>query len=55
LSIFDEELSKVQQNLEEVAAGLCKGFNFGGSKTACKGLPVPFNQAFLAPGDYHIL
>ncbi|MDR2191137.1 MAG: hypothetical protein LBP53_08490 [Candidatus Peribacteria bacterium] len=54
INIFDEELGKVQQELEKVAAGLCNGFTFGGSNT-CKGLPVPFNQAFLAPGAYHIL
>jgi hypothetical protein len=54
LNLFDNELGKAQQELEKVAEGLCRGFSFGGAN-ACEGLPVPFNQAFLAPGDYHIL
>jgi hypothetical protein len=54
LNLFDNELGQVQQELEKVAEGLCRGFSFGGAN-ACEGLPVPFNQAFLAPGDYHIL
>jgi len=53
IDIFGKELDAVQQELEKIAEGLCKGFTFGGSNT-CKGLPVPFNQAFLAPGDYHL-
>ncbi|MDO4713772.1 MAG: hypothetical protein Q4B28_03885 [bacterium] len=35
----------------------CNGFSFGagGGKANCQGLPIPFNQAFLAPGNYHIM
>ncbi|MDR0283204.1 MAG: hypothetical protein LBI53_08220 [Candidatus Peribacteria bacterium] len=36
-----------------MTAGLCKGVSFGGNNT-CPGLPIPFNQAFLAPGAYHL-
>lgn len=53
LDLFGDELDTVQQELDKLAEGLCNGFTFGGSNT-CKGLPVPFNQAFLAPGDYHL-
>jgi hypothetical protein len=54
VELFSKQLDTVQQNLEKVAEGLCRGFTFG-SSNPCKGLPVPFNRALLAPGDYHIL
>ncbi|MDR0607408.1 MAG: hypothetical protein LBG52_03460 [Candidatus Peribacteria bacterium] len=54
IEVFNKQLDQVQQELEKVAEGLCKGFSFGGTNT-CKGLPIPFNRALFAPGDYHIL
>jgi hypothetical protein len=53
LSLFDNEINTIQQDLDKLAEGLCNGFSFGGSNN-CQGLPVPFNQAILAPGDYHL-
>jgi hypothetical protein len=53
LGFFDKQLDQLQQGLDQVAGALCKGFSFGGNNT-CKGLPIPFNQAFLAPGEYHL-
>jgi hypothetical protein len=54
IELFSKEMDAVQQTLDKVSEGLCNGFTFGGDNT-CKGLPVPFNQAFLAPGDYHLM
>jgi hypothetical protein len=53
ISLFDEQIDKIQQDRDKLQDGLCNGFSFGGSNN-CKGLPVPFNQAILAPGDYHL-
>lgn len=54
LDFFEEELSKVENFLSEASAGLCNWFSFWG-ENSCKGLPIPFNQAFLAPWNYHIM
>lgn len=58
ISIQSTELDQyIEENimgkLEEIAKGTCEWYTFWG-KNNCKGLPVPFNQAFLAPGDYHL-
>lgn len=45
--------SKILGPLDDAAKNTCAGFTFG-SKQSCKGLPVPFNQAFLAPWEYHL-
>lgn len=54
---FGKEIDDITQNLQNIADTTCNGFSFGlGSNLkSCKGLPVPFNQAFLAPGNYHLM
>jgi hypothetical protein len=53
INIFDDQVNKIQQDLDNIQDGLCNGFSFGGNNN-CQGLPVPFNQAILAPGNYHL-
>lgn len=51
------DLKKIEWNIQKFANSLCHWFTFWTewwSKT-CEWLPVPFNQAFLAPGNYHIM
>ena len=51
------DLKKMEKDLQKFATSLCHWFTFWtkwGTKT-CEWLPVPFNQAFLAPGNYHIM
>lgn len=49
---IDKVLAGVSSKLDSVLQGLCQWFSVG--KNWCWGIPIPFNQAFLAPGDYHI-
>ncbi|MCX6825442.1 MAG: VCBS repeat-containing protein [candidate division SR1 bacterium] len=51
-SFIDNATAKVSKKMDAALEGLCQGFKLG--KGGCQGLPVPFNQAFLAPGDYHV-
>lgn len=40
--------------VRDITEGLCSGF--GSNNASCnKGLPVPFNMAFLAPGTFNIM
>lgn len=58
IKVFDklnQKLEKTEQQISELANMACNGFSFGDKTQSCKGLPVPFNQAFLAPGNYHIM
>ena len=51
------DLKKMENNIQQFANSLCHWFQFWTewwSKT-CEWLPVPFNQAFFAPGNYHIM
>jgi len=44
------DINKLSDNINKSLDMLCQGVSFGAKgKKACKGLPVPFNQAFLAP------
>jgi hypothetical protein len=51
-NLIDGATANVSQKLDEVLKWLCQGFELG--KGGCQGIPVPFNQAFLAPGQYHL-
>ena len=54
VELFDEELTKIEHTIQDAADKMCNGFSFSFSNLkSCEGLPVPFNQAFLAPGNYH--
>ena len=53
LSLFDEELWAIENVVDDITKWMCNWFSFWGSNN-CKWLPVPFNQAFLAPGKYHL-
>lgn len=48
----------IEAKMDSALAGLCQGFKLG--KAGCGQPPVPinlipFNQAFLFPGQYHIM
>ena len=53
LSLFEEQAEMVEEVVDDITKWMCNGFSFGWSNN-CKWLPVPFNQAFLAPGKYHL-
>ena len=53
LALYNEELNKIDETIDEIMEWMCNGFSFGWSNN-CEWLPVPFNQAFLAPGKYHL-
>ncbi len=53
LSVFDKEMDKIDAVVDDLMKWMCNWFSFGWSSN-CKWLPVPFNQAFLAPGKYHL-
>lgn len=50
-----DKLDEVENKISDLASKACNGFSLWSKKQSCKGLPVPFNQAFLAPGNYHIM
>lgn len=52
MSFIDDATAGVSKKLDAALQGLCQGFKIG--EWWCQWVPVPFNQAFLAPGDYHI-
>lgn len=50
------DVQQLQRNVQDLANKLCNWFTFWKKgKKSCEGLPVPFNQAFLAPGSYHVM
>ena len=51
-NFIDSATSKVSKKLDTALQWLCQGFKLG--KGGCQWLPVPFNQAFLAPGEYQV-
>ena len=53
LSVFDEQLWAIEDIVDDITKWMCNWFKFWWSNN-CKWLPVPFNQAFLAPGKYHL-
>lgn len=56
VEFFGEELDEIERNVQDAADKMCNGFSFWLSNVkSCEGLPVPFNQAFLAPGKYHLM
>ena len=53
LSIFEDQADEIERVIDDITKWMCNGFQFGWSHN-CKWLPVPFNQAFLAPWKYHL-
>jgi len=53
ISLLDDVAEKVTNAIDDLAKWMCNGFSFGWSNN-CQWLPVPFNQAFLAPGKYNL-
>jgi hypothetical protein len=53
LSVFEEQLDTIEDIVDDLMKWMCNGFSFWWSNN-CKWLPVPFNQAFLAPWKYHL-
>ena len=53
LSVFDEQTEAIENTIDTITQWMCNWFSFGWSNN-CQWLPVPFNQAFLAPGKYHL-
>ena len=53
LSIFEEQTDKIEDIIDDITEWMCNWFQFWWSNN-CKWLPVPFNQAFLAPWKYHL-
>jgi hypothetical protein len=53
LSIFERQTEQIENVVDEITKGMCEWFTFGWSNN-CEWLPVPFNQAFFAPGKYHL-
>lgn len=53
LSVFGEEMEKIDAIVDDLMKWMCNWFSFWWANN-CKWLPVPFNQAFLAPGKYHL-
>lgn len=52
---IEGQLDNIQSQLTDIANKACHGFSFWEKGKSCKGLPIPFNQAFLGPGKYHIM
>mgnify|MGYP002853791363 CR=1 FL=1 len=52
-SIFEEESDQIEEVVDTISKWMCNWFSFGWANN-CPWLPVPFNQAFLAPWKYHL-
>jgi len=54
-NFIDSATAEVSKKLDTALQWLCQWFKLWEWWTAgCSWVPVPFNQAFLAPGDYHV-
>jgi len=53
LNLFEKQTDIIENVVDDIMKWMCNWFSFWWSNN-CKWLPVPFNQAFLAPGQYHI-
>ena len=53
LSTLEEQTDAMEDIIDDITKWMCNWFSFWWSSN-CKWLPVPFNQAFLAPGKYHL-
>ncbi len=54
-SFIDKATTKVSKKIDTTLQWLCQWFTLGKWWSAsCSWVPVPFNQAFLAPGDYQV-
>ena len=53
LNIFKKQTEAIENAVDDITKWMCNWFSFWWSNN-CKWLPVPFNQAFLAPGKYHL-
>ena len=53
LSVFEGQTDEIENVIDDITKWMCNWFSFGWENN-CKWLPVPFNQAFLAPGKYHL-
>ena len=54
MNVIDELAGERIEDLNDTVAGLCTGFKINGESCG-GGLPLPFNMAFLSPGDYNIM
>lgn len=52
LGFLDEMTAWVNEKIDEALNWLCQWFKLWWD--SCGGLPIPFNQAFLAPWQYHL-
>jgi len=52
-NFIDSATAGVSEKIDSVLDGLCQWFKVSG-KGSCQWIPVPFNQAFLAPWKYHL-
>ncbi len=56
VEFFSKQVDQIEKVVQDIADGSCKGFSFWlPNVKACDGLPIPFNQAFLVPGKYHLM
>ena len=55
VELFSDETSEIEKTVQDIADKACNGFSFGLSNVGSCEVPVPFNQAFLAPGKYHLM
>ncbi len=53
LVAFEKEMEEIDAVIDELMKWMCNWFSFWWANN-CKWLPVPFNQAFLAPWKYHL-
>lgn len=53
LSLFEWQMWEIENVIDDLMKWMCNGFSFWWSNN-CQWLPVPFNQAFLAPWKYHV-
>ena len=51
--LVDKSVAKVSEGIDKALDWLCKWFSLW-KNSGCGWIPVPFNQAFLAPGKYHL-
>ena len=53
LWFFDEQTAQIESVIDDITKWMCEWFDFGWSHN-CEWLPVPFNEWFLWPWQYHL-
>lgn len=53
LDLFWDKASEIESVVDEITKWMCEWFKIWWTNK-CKWLPIPFNQAFLAPWKYHL-